>query len=59
MQAAKVREAITGMQIKNLNDEVVQVRENNHVDKQALIARIIPNGQLIVVSESPVIVAQS
>jgi urea transport system substrate-binding protein len=57
-EPAAVRAVLTGLQEKNLNGEVVQIRENNHVDKQALIARITRGGELAIVSKTPVIVAQ-
>jgi len=53
-----VRQALIGLEEENLGGVKVRVRDNNHIDKQALIGRITADGMFIRVKASPAIVAK-
>ena len=53
-----VRQALIGLEEKNLGGVKVQIRDNNHIDKQALIGKITADGMFIQVKASPAIVAK-
>ena len=53
-----VRAAIVGLQERNLGGELVTVRYDQHIDKQALVGRVSADGSLRTVSVSAVIPAQ-
>ena len=53
-----VRQKLVGLEEENLGGVKVRVRDNNHIDKQALIGRITADGTFIQVKASSAIVAK-
>jgi urea transport system substrate-binding protein len=52
-----VRKTIIGMQARNLGGTMVTVRDNNHIDKPAMVAQIEAGGKLRPIWTSPAAIA--
>lgn len=57
VDVAAVRQAITGLQVKNLSGSMVRVHENNHIDKPAMVAEIVEDGKLQIIWNSHGLIA--
>lgn len=57
VEAPAVREALLGMQVWSLGGAELTVRDNNHMDKQAIVAEITADGGLSPIWKSPGVIS--